>query len=186
MGAARAGTYLRRNSPAASGKRPGRAAGASPPAEETQRRGRVSGRGAGVPRDRPLEPPHLRVRAAALVLRLVDQRRLDLIQIPLSRGTVAARLLLLAPLVLEGDQLVVGPEVVPSAGRPGARAAAAAAASPAAAAAAELGHGGAAGRGRRSRSPWPPAPGPAGHPPLPPSRSPARFVSRRGGRSHKV
>lgn len=48
MGAAGTGTYLRRNSPAASGRRPERAAGASPPAEETQRRGRVSGRRAGV------------------------------------------------------------------------------------------------------------------------------------------
>ena len=47
-GTARTRTYLRRNSPVASGKRPGRAAGASPPAKETQRRGRVSGRRAGV------------------------------------------------------------------------------------------------------------------------------------------
>lgn len=45
------GTYLRQNSRAASGKRPGQAAGASPPVEETQRRGpRVSGSGTRVPR----------------------------------------------------------------------------------------------------------------------------------------
>lgn len=50
MGATRTNTYLRRNSPAASGRRPERAAGASPPAEETQRRERVSGRRAGVRR----------------------------------------------------------------------------------------------------------------------------------------
>lgn len=85
--------------------------------ERRAERGWREERGERVPGGRAGRPAHLRVRGGggtAATLGLVHQRGLEIGQIALGEGVLGDLLLLLA-LVLEGQHLVGGPQVVPSA-----------------------------------------------------------------------